>query len=73
MGEDGISMIGGPLYRVTTKAPATETMVPMILAWLLELLNASFSILNNMKNRVRKLDVHNQDAKPRQWKPQQKQ
>ena len=38
-------MIGGPLYKVTTNALDINTMVPMMLAWLLELLKSSFSII----------------------------
>lgn len=37
--------IRGPLYRVTTNAPESETIVPKILAWLLLLFKATFSIL----------------------------
>lgn len=44
-------MIGGPLYRVTTNAPDIDIMVPKILAWLLELLKASFSILFVIKEK----------------------
>lgn len=51
--------IGGPLKRVTTNAPDTDTMVPKILAKLLVLLRAIFSILLIKSKKER--DVGNND------------
>ena len=44
MDGDGVNMIGAPLYKFTMNALDIDTMVSMILAWLLELLKARFSI-----------------------------
>ena len=44
MDGDGVNMIGGPLYKFTMNAPDIDTMVSMILAWLLEVLKSRFSI-----------------------------
>jgi len=39
--------MSGPLYSTTTNAPAIDTIVPTTLAWLLELLHCTCSILNH--------------------------
>ena len=42
---DGIFRMAGPLYRVTMNAPDIDTIVPIILAWLLVLFSVILSIL----------------------------
>ena len=43
---ESLSLVNGmPLYRVTINAPAMETTVPMLFAWLLCTFTSNFSIL----------------------------
>jgi len=43
--EECVLKMSGPLYSITTNAPVIDTIVPNTLAWLLEFLQCTSSIL----------------------------